>query len=161
MPGISWHLLFIQWQFIATAPHCIDRSAYYFPSTFFSRYFWGLLPYYFFFKPEPVFHLIGNTVWTIMSSRRKTKSCFLKEDCKTQIFLVFMEMGKDRFLNHQEVRGGFTNHYSLPWKTHISSFLEEKSRTWRNTSYQWFSRLVNCTIHILVRKQITRSEYNM
>lgn len=69
-------------------------------------------------------------------------------------------MGWDRFWNHQAVRRGFTHHYSLPHKSHRESLPEEKSRTHRNTTYQWLSRLVNYTVHILVTKLITRSESN-
>lgn len=106
------------------------------------------------------------------SFRRENRELFPKRALKNLNFLCIlnlilssavriMEVGRDRFLNHQEVRRGFTNRYSLPCETHRGSFPEEKSRTWRNTSYQWFNRLVNCTIHILVKKQISRSEYNM
>lgn len=38
------------------------------------------------------------------------------------------------------------------------SFPEEKSRTRRNTTYQWLNRLVNYTVHILVTTLITRSK---
>lgn len=71
---------------------------------------------------------------------------------------MITEMEWDRVWNHQAVRRGFTHHYSLPHKR--ESLPEEKSRTRRNTTYQWLNRLVNYTVHILVTKLITISESN-